>query len=494
MGRLSSFLNTSSQSKHNISHASNNNSNTNTTNTNNNKDPSSHNNNNINTGENGDNNDLFSELLGQNDPLFDKDAEEDDGKPSPPKDLKHLFTRLHSNYQHYKQLIVKNTGMSYLDTTDGTMQFVTIHPLGSKASDLAQSINHHNTTLTTLILPSNQITDDGGTKLVNALSSTPQLQVTKLDLSNNRISTQCATAIGSLLEGSNVLQWLDVSGNNIGDAGGYSIANGVAKNTSLKSLYMNNSRIGEYGIVSLSTAMYTNDTIVDLQLNGNFIGSDDGAERLSAVLFKHEPIRSLHCGGCGLLSAGVTKLIRILESGIKLQTLALWNNGINNDTATTIANALTVNRSLTSLILRRNEIGDDGVGAIAASLVANTTLRSLDLGGNEISDHGVNRLCTVLSTECQLTELDLSANKLGEHSALNLAATIGTKKSSLIVLNLSHNNINRKGLKGLVDAVDVNDMLVCLYVSRCGGSTSSGGGTDEEYECDALWQSRVVFN
>ena len=67
----------------------------------------------------------------------------------------------------------------------------------------------------------------------------------------------------------------------------------------------------------------------------------------------------------------------------------MYGNGIGDDGAKAIAEALKVNPVLTSLDLYGNfSIGDDGARAIAEALKVNPVLTKLDLQYNNLGDAG----------------------------------------------------------------------------------------------------------
>ena len=66
----------------------------------------------------------------------------------------------------------------------------------------------------------------------------------------------------------------------------------------------------------------------------------------------------------------------------------MGGNGIGDDGAKAIAEALKVNPVLTTLSIWGNKIGAEGAKAIAEALKVNAVLTSLDLMANSIGDDG----------------------------------------------------------------------------------------------------------
>jgi Leucine-rich repeat (LRR) protein len=180
--------------------------------------------------------------------------------------------------------------------------------------------------LTSLFLQRNSITDDGVHRLCTAIVSTA-LPIAKLCLHTNRVGVAGARSLAALL----------------------------AQNQSLTSLnLMFNKAIGVDGITELagSLALY-NRTLTELHIGWTDAGAT-GAEAIAAAL-----------------SAGANQH--------SLRVLVLDNNGIGDAGAIALSTALRENSGLQELQLATNDITDVGATALATALLSNVTLQKLGL-------------------------------------------------------------------------------------------------------------------
>jgi hypothetical protein len=145
-----------------------------------------------------------------------------------------------------------------------------------------------------------------------------------------------------------------------------------------------------------------------------------------------------------------------LKFMVVVTTLYLQVNGIGDEGAIAIAEALKVNAVLTTLSLfnglSKNEIGPKGAKAIAEALKVNAVLTSVDLGFNSIGDDGAKAIAEALKVNAVLTELRLYSNKIGDDSAKAIAEALKVN-AVLTKLLLGHNNIGDAGEKAVRDVV-----------------------------------------
>lgn len=74
--------------------------------------------------------------------------------------------------------------------------------------------------------------------------------------------------------------------------------------------------------------------------------------------------------------------IGTVRTSIRLQRLALSQNGLRLKSAQLLSELLLSTSTLRALILADNSMGDEGAAHIAAALKVNTTLLEIDLGNN----------------------------------------------------------------------------------------------------------------
>ena len=146
-------------------------------------------------------------------------------------------------------------------------------------------------------------------KISTAVTNTNMIKV--LDISNNRLTAQKASAISNMMtclenlnisrtglgnggvvtisEGitkTNTLRVLNISGNNMPTTGATAIANSLLHNTSLEVLIMNDNNISQNGATEIALAISDNKTLKKLSLYGN----DTISKELAMII-----MGSLHC-------------------------------------------------------------------------------------------------------------------------------------------------------------------------------------------------------
>ena len=119
--------------------------------------------------------------------------------------------------------------------------------------------------------------------------------------------------------------------------------------------------------------------------------------------------------------------------------------------------------SLTTLNLS-SQIGDSGAGALATALQHNTTLLFLNLPHNNICDSGLSALPTALQHNSTLISLNLSFNKICQSGASALGTALQTN-STLTTLYLHSNNIDDSGANALATTLQHNSTLGALSLS-----------------------------
>ncbi|GAA6167901.1 COR domain-containing protein [Sessilibacter corallicola] len=216
----------------------------------------------------------------------------------------------------------------------------------------------------------------------HALLSLGRLKLlSSLDLSDNKISNQGATALSSLTH----LKVLVLSNNNIDDRGAQSLAalqnlvflrlgynkigsegaKALSSLTKLHSLYLSNNKIGDSGAAAISELK----RLAILDLYNNDIG-DLGAKSLSQL----PKLSTLYLDSNKIGAEGA----RCLAQMISLKCLDLSSNQIGSEGAKKLS-ALT---NLTALIIGNNKIGDTAL----PSLSRLTNLKNLDIQNNPITD------------------------------------------------------------------------------------------------------------
>ena len=174
--------------------------------------------------------------------------------------------------------------------------------------------------------------------------------------------------------------------------------------------------------------------------------------------------------------------LALVES--QVLTLRLHDNGIGDDGAQLLAEALALNGRLLSLSVARNHVGPRGGLAFGRALRANSSLTRLDVGHNRLGDAGAEALGLALKENGRLLSLELQVNRIGARGAAALADALrqgvplrelhlrdnrlqnegalcmagALKSSNLTLLDLSFNGITSQAVQHLQEAVEASQM------------------------------------
>ena len=175
-------------------------------------------------------------------------------------------------------------------------------------------------------------------------------------------------------------------------------------------------------------------------------------------------LTNLNLSGIGFSDAGATSIAEAIEVNKTLTNLNLSRNGISDAGATSIAEAIKVNKTLTNLNLSFNCICDAGATSIAEAIKVNKTLTNLNLSYTRISDAGATSIAEAIKVNKTLTNLNLSDNGISDAGATSIADAIKVNKS-LINLKFSLNRIRDAGATSIAQAIKVNETLTNLNLS-----------------------------
>ena len=218
-----------------------------------------------------------------------------------------------------------------------------------------------NCTLTSLDLGQNTVGADGATALAKALCSNTTLR--RLDLCQNRVGHDGASLLGKALWQNTTLQELRLASNNVDDGAAVDLGEGLKENGSVQVLDLSHNAVQHAGFKEICEALMTNHALSDLDLshNGLSVTKEDGKAHKATV--------------------------RAMELGIKANTaltrLRLHGNKLGAVGAEAISGGLTMNMTLAALSLHSNELGEEGADALAANFEENNTLTSLSLSNNK---------------------------------------------------------------------------------------------------------------
>ncbi|KAM9155538.1 NACHT, LRR and PYD domains-containing protein 3-like isoform 1-T3 [Pangshura tecta] len=147
------------------------------------------------------------------------------------------------------------------------------------------------------------------------------------------------------------------------------------------------------------------------------------------------------------------ELTKWVTSAFTPLTLCLDENSINDERMKTICENLnSTDYQLQSLSLRSCSITHKSMTNICSLFLCNTAV-SLDLQSNPVGDEGVKILAACLkSKSCCLEKLSLSSADLTE-DCVPAITSLFSQKNTLILLDLSFNNLGDGGVKALCSAL-----------------------------------------
>lgn len=220
---------------------------------------------------------------------------------------------------------------------------------------------------------------------------------------------------------------------------------------------------------------------------------------LAAVLStKDSYLRELDLGCNSIRDNGVKKLTKgLIDKDCKLQTLRLQCCGLTSHACVDLASVLSQSPKLRELDLNGNEIGDNGLLHLAKGIQSpGCRLDILKLSHCGIKEKGCCSLASALEKSSHpLKVLDLSINTIGDkaanelfkkvdiseltnlqmyHCSLtalccgNICTALQSEASSLVELNLSHNDLKDSGFQLICKGMHAWSRLEKLNLSRCG--------------------------
>lgn len=208
-------------------------------------------------------------------------------------------------------------------------------------------------------------------------------QIHRLELPNNRITSEGAKYIASMLADSGIVH-LNVRNNNLLAAGGELIGQVLASEPHcLKTLDIGSNQVGERCVAYLAEAMSKWRVLEAVHLDGSNV-TMNGCEQLVA----HIPNSSLTSLALGFNRLGddsldlFTQMLEEHSETLKLKRLYLHSNQFSSDGIIRFARALKGYHRLETLDLRTNvRINDSCFTALQEAVKCHPSMRKLNLGG-----------------------------------------------------------------------------------------------------------------
>jgi Ran GTPase-activating protein (RanGAP) involved in mRNA processing and transport len=238
---------------------------------------------------------------------------------------------------------------------------------------IAKYLIKPNIKLTTLDLSCNRLEMRYTQKITKALEINKTL--TKLNLRHNNV---WGDDIAKVLKYNNTLLILDLSYTGIGDIGfldrGEIIAEALKINTTLTTLILNNNGIHSYGIKAIAIALVINQTLTTIDISDNIVGYN-AATVIAVAIKTNTTLSTLILKNTKMRSREAIAIAKALEINNTLTTIDISNNDVGYDGAIAIAEAVKINTKLTTLNLRCCNISVSWSKLIAEALETNTTIQ-----------------------------------------------------------------------------------------------------------------------
>ncbi|KAL0251098.1 hypothetical protein GEMRC1_000312 [Eukaryota sp. GEM-RC1] len=174
-----------------------------------------------------------------------------------------------------------------------------------------------------------------------------------------------------------------------------SLIEALKTNTTVTNIDLEDNLIRAEGATALAEMLKVNTAVTSVNVSYTYV-QDVGASALAEALKVNASVTSVDLGGNYIGDEGARALAEALKVNASVTSVVLRGNSIEDEGARALAEALKVNASVTSVDLGGNSIGDEGARALAEALKVNASVTSVDLGGNSIGDEGARALAEAL--------------------------------------------------------------------------------------------------
>jgi Ran GTPase-activating protein (RanGAP) involved in mRNA processing and transport len=172
----------------------------------------------------------------------------------------------------------------------------------------------------------------------------------------------------------------------------------------------------------------------------------------------------------------VSSISELIDTGLKIGTLDLSCNNVDDESVELIADKLVGNIAINALKLRSNNITVKGCTALCESMQHMTStgdgsdksITYLDLNGNPLGEISCDTLCNMLRSNSSVVHLDLGNTEIGTMTLIQLAKVMWYN-NTVRVLNLENPRIYDKEettTYHLAKMVRANRSLAELYLGK----------------------------
>jgi len=206
-----------------------------------------------------------------------------------------------------------------------TVERLQLHYFSLTVTEFTNALKSERCTLKTLHLYENRLTEEHAAELAMALRENRSIET--VILNECEIDCAAAMALATGLEGNETLKTMNLWDNNIEDEGGKALAEALLKNGSaLETLNLWGNKIGDEGAKAFADMLRENNSLRDLIFVYNRIG-DDGGDELVDALELNEGIRNLDLFGNPLDQAIITDVYCAIHNPSR----TFYEGGLNKD-------------------------------------------------------------------------------------------------------------------------------------------------------------------
>lgn len=380
----------------------------------------------------------------------------------------------------------------------------------------------YNSTLESLKLDHNEITDVGAIEFAYLLEENSSLS--HLSLAKNNISTLGINKISEALLVNSTLKTLTIhqgATSNIKrkleldimhiSGTGFEFQDSQLMSTYIKqneSLILYRRNFNYHHTIIISTLLLKNRFVTHLDLSYNQEIGNAGAGVIANLLSKNAEanlaLKNLDISCCGIGAEGIKKIACALTTNSVLTSLNISKNKFHTQGVESVACALKKNSTLKYLILfsknalnisefkskvtrincHRKKFTDMEALMITSLLGKSKHLKKLILSKNQIGNVGAKAVADLISSNMSLTELNLSNNKIGDAGGKAIAQALRTNfaiaqalRTNVVLksLNISMNSIGTTGKKAIFDAAEKAGVELNMDHFSLGSACLAGG-------------------
>jgi len=328
--------------------------------------------------------------------------------------------------------------------------------LGAGVKVIANALMHISK-LKSVNLNSNQIPECASEDLAAAFLSNKSLQV--VALSDNHLTTKAIITISLALSKLSELQSYNIIGNYCTEEVSDAITSVILNNTYLKYVYIGGNNL-QTGVIKIGNAL-NSIMLKELNLKYGYI-SKKAASSLALALSKQYYLEEFAFHGNHLDISGSIAVLKSLSTISKLTLINLDNASLTEETADTIALAISSNHGLQQLYLGNNKLHTGGI-KIARALNTLPKLRILDFNDCGMPTDVTGELASAIAHNVSLEQLGLRNNKLMTSGIIAIAESLSCI-STLKILNIRGNQVTEEAADVLSSVVLNNNGMEELWL------------------------------